>query len=81
MKRVHSKARPNSTLVGYQAFEVIRSQLQHPKAFIFAAEEYFGILPVEVHAFGIPVIALLWSRWWGAGFFRNVAINPPAGAD
>lgn len=50
-------AGPNVTLLGYQSFEVLRSHMQNARAFVFAAEEDFGISPVEAQACGTPVIA------------------------
>jgi len=47
----------NITLLGYQPFEVLKSHMQRAKAFVFAAEEDFGITPVEAQACGTPVIA------------------------
>lgn len=47
----------NITLLGYQKFEVLKQYLQNAKAFVFAAEEDFGITPVEAMACGTPVIA------------------------
>lgn len=47
----------NVTLLGYQNTEVLSSYLQKAKAFVFAAEEDFGIVPVEAQACGTPVIA------------------------
>ncbi|MEM6426529.1 MAG: glycosyltransferase family 4 protein [Cyanobacteria bacterium P01_H01_bin.119] len=47
----------NITLLGYQPFSVLRDYLQRARAFVFAAEEDFGILPVEAQAAGTPVIA------------------------
>jgi len=47
----------NITLLGYQPFEVLKSHMQRAKAFVFAAEEDFGITPVEAQASGTPVIA------------------------
>lgn len=47
----------NITLLGYQPFEVLKSYMQRARAFIFAAEEDFGITPVEAQACGTPVIA------------------------
>ena len=47
----------NIELMGYQPDEVLKDKLQHAKAFVFAAEEDFGILPVEAQACGTPVIA------------------------
>ena len=48
---------PNVTLLGYQSFEVLREHMQNARGFIFAAEEDFGISPVEAQACGTPVIA------------------------
>lgn len=48
---------PNVTFLGYQPGAVLRNHLQSAKAFVFAAEEDFGILPVEAQACGTPVIA------------------------
>ncbi len=47
----------NITLMGYQPFDVLKSYMQRAKAFVFAAEEDFGITPVEAQACGTPVIA------------------------
>ncbi len=47
----------NITLLGYQSFDVLKSHMQRAKAFVFAAEEDFGITPVEAQACGTPVIA------------------------
>lgn len=48
---------PNVTLLGYQSFNVLKEHMQHAKGFVFAAEEDFGITPVEAQACGTPVIA------------------------
>ena len=56
-KKIKSKASENIMLLGYQDFEVLRDYMQRAKAFVFAAEEDFGIIPVEVQACGTPVIA------------------------
>ena len=50
-------AGPNVTLLDRQSMEVLKDHLQRAKAFLFAAEEDFGILPVEAQACGTPVIA------------------------
>ena len=55
--KVKSKSGPNVELLGYQPFEVLRNYMQRAKAFVFAAEEDFGIVPVEAQACGTPVIA------------------------
>ena len=48
---------PNIELLGYQSFEVLNARMQGARGFVFAAEEDFGITPVEAQACGTPVIA------------------------
>lgn len=55
--RMRHLATPNITLLGHQSNTVVADYLQRCKAFIFAAEEDFGITPVEAQAAGAPVIA------------------------
>jgi glycosyltransferase involved in cell wall biosynthesis len=50
-------AGPNVTLMGWQPFDVLKDHMQRAKAFVFAAEEDFGITPLEAQACGTPVIA------------------------
>ena len=57
MKRVKAVAGPNVEVLGYQSSAVLKDLMQRAKAFIFAAEEDFGITPVEAQACGTPVIA------------------------
>ena len=56
-ERIRVRAGSNVQLLGYQPFEVLRDHMQRAKAFVFAAEEDFGITPVEAQACGTPVIA------------------------
>ncbi len=56
-EEVKHLASRNVELLGYQPDEVLREKMQQAKAFVFAAEEDFGILPVEAQACGTPVIA------------------------
>ncbi|RIJ42070.1 glycosyltransferase family 4 protein [Pontibacter oryzae] len=56
-EKLKAQATPNITMLGYQPFDVLKDYLQRAKAFVFAAEEDFGILPVEAQACGTPVIA------------------------
>ncbi|WP_077342113.1 glycosyltransferase [Pseudocolwellia agarivorans] len=46
----------NIEFVGYQEIDAMVSLIQRAKAFVFAAFEDFGILPVEAQACGTPVI-------------------------
>lgn len=55
--RIAAKKAPNISLLGYQSNAVLREHLQQAKAFVFAAEEDFGIAPLEAQACGTPVIA------------------------
>lgn len=48
---------PNIEYLGYQPNEVVRQHMQRARAFVFAAEEDFGITPVEAQACGTPVLA------------------------
>ena len=58
MKKIKSKAGKNIEILGYQDSNVLKSYMQKAKAFIFAAEEDFGIIVVEAMACGTPVLAL-----------------------
>lgn len=55
--KIKSKASRNIEILGYQPFDVLKEHMQKAKAFVFAAEEDFGIIPVEAQACGTPVIA------------------------
>lgn len=57
MEKVKSVQSSNVKLLGYQSTEELRKYMQNAKAFVFAAEEDFGITPVEAQACGTPVIA------------------------
>jgi len=56
-EKIKLLAGPNVTLLGYQSFDVLSMHMKKSKAFIFAAEEDFGIAPLEAQASGTPVIA------------------------
>ncbi len=71
--RIAAKAGPNVRMLGYQPFERLRYYMQHARAFVFAAEEDFGIIPVEAQACGTPVIA------FGAGGVRETVVEGKTG--
>jgi glycosyltransferase involved in cell wall biosynthesis len=54
---VRAGAPPNVRFLGPVSREVLRDTLRAARAFIFAAEEDFGIAPLEAQACGTPVIA------------------------
>ncbi|KWK77906.1 glycosyl transferase family 1 [Burkholderia ubonensis] len=56
-KRVKALAGSNVTLLGYQPTHVLIDLMRRARAFVFAAEEDFGITIVEAQACGAPVIA------------------------
>lgn len=56
-EKIKSVAKKNIQMMGYQPFSVLKEKMQHARAFVFAAEEDFGITPVEAQACGTPVIA------------------------
>ncbi|MBU3014255.1 glycosyltransferase [Poseidonibacter lekithochrous] len=51
-------AKDNITLLGYQEDEVLIEYMKKAKAFVYAAVEDFGIVPIEAMSCGTPVIAL-----------------------
>lgn len=55
--KVKAKASHNVEILGYQPNHILVHHLQRAKAFIFAAEEDYGLLPIEAQACGTPVIA------------------------
>lgn len=57
VQKVKAKAGPNVEVLGYQDFAALRDLMGRARAFVFAAEEDFGITPVEAQACGTPVIA------------------------
>lgn len=71
LHRVKALARgaSNVTILGYQPTEVLADYMARARAFVFAAEEDFGITPVEAQACGTPVIA------YGAGGALETVIS------
>lgn len=57
MDKVKRASKKNIEILGYQDNKTLVSYMQKAKGFVFAAEEDFGIMPVEAQACGTPVIA------------------------
>lgn len=64
---------PNIEFLGYQPTEALKKHMQQARAFVFAAEEDFGIIPVEAQACGTPVIA------YGRGGARDTVLDGKTG--
>lgn len=57
MDKVKKVSKGNIEILGYKSNKVLIDYMQRAKGFVFAAEEDFGIMPVEAQACGTPVIA------------------------
>lgn len=68
-EKIKKSSGDNVKLLGYQEDDVIVDYMQKARAFIFAADEDFGIVPVEAQACGTPVIA------YGKGGARETVID------
>ncbi|EMX2042426.1 TPA: glycosyltransferase family 4 protein [Klebsiella pneumoniae] len=77
MKKIKAKATANIEIVGYQPNSVMEEYMRNAKAFIFAAEEDFGITPVEAQACGTPVIAF--GKGGSLETVRPLGVNMPTG--
>lgn len=70
---LRSIATPNVTFAGYVSDQELRRLMATARAFVFAAEEDFGIITVEAQAEGTPVLAL------GRGGSRETVIEGKTG--
>jgi glycosyltransferase involved in cell wall biosynthesis len=77
LSELRKMASPNVEVLGYQTDDVLRDYLSRAKAFIFAAQEDFGILPVEAQACGTPVIA--YGRGGAVETIRGLDTVEPTG--
>lgn len=75
--KIKQKAGPNVELLGYQPFSVLKDHMRRAKAFVFAAEEDFGITPVEAQACGTPVIAF--GKGGALETVRPLGVDAPTG--
>ena len=57
-EKIKNRAGRNIEFLGYQTGQALITYMQKAKAFVFAAEEDFGIMVVEALSCGTPVIAL-----------------------
>lgn len=76
-KKIKEIASPNVELLGHQPFAVLREHMQKAKAFVFAAEEDFGIVPIEAQACGTPVLA--YGRGGALETIRGLDSRRPSG--
>lgn len=72
-KRLQSRATPNIELLGYRDNAALQEKMGSARAFLFAADEDFGIMPVEAQACGTPVIA------FGRGGTRETVVEGVTG--
>jgi len=75
--KIVAKAGGNITFLGYQPDHVLKEHMQKARAFVFAAEEDFGIAPVEAQACGTPVIA--YGRGGALESIRGLDADTPTG--
>nr|WP_314374006.1 glycosyltransferase family 4 protein [uncultured Campylobacter sp.] len=73
MAKIRSKAGKNVELLGFADDETMADLMGRAKAFVFAAEEDFGITPVEAQACGTPVIC------FGRGGARETVLDGESG--
>lgn len=57
LRKLKKHSSVNISFLGYQPQSILVQHLQKAKAFIFAANEDFGIAPIEAMACGTPVLA------------------------
>jgi glycosyltransferase involved in cell wall biosynthesis len=76
-EKVKAKATANVEMVGYQPYESMENYMKKARAFIFAAEEDFGITPLEAQACGTPVIA--YGKGGSLETIRNLEHAQPSG--
>lgn len=73
LRDLRARAGPNVRLLGRVEYAVLRAHYAACRAFVFAAEEDFGIVPVEAMACGKPVIA------FGKGGARDTVLPGVSG--
>ena len=76
-EKLHRSAPPNVKFVGYLPSSNVRAVIERARAFVFAAEEDFGIVLVEAQASGTPVIAF--GKGGAAEIVRDLDDAVPTG--
>jgi glycosyltransferase involved in cell wall biosynthesis len=73
-ERLKGLAGPTIEFVGYVPGAALQDLYAHCRAVLFAADEDFGIAPVEVHSYGRPVVA-----YGHGGSLETVRVGDPSG--
>ncbi len=76
-KGIKSIAGSNVRMLGYQKADVVLRHMERANAFVFAAEEDFGISVVEAQASGTPVIAF--GKGGALETVRDISTDNPTG--
>ena len=77
MNKIQSIAGNNIQFIGHVSSKELIPHMQEARAFIFAAEEDFGITPVEAQSCGTPVIA--YGRGGATETIRGLKHESPTG--
>lgn len=72
-KKISKKANKNIQLLGFVPDEQLHHYMANAKAFVFAAKEDFGIIPVEAQSCGTPVLG------FGEGGLAETVIHNKTG--
>lgn len=75
--KISERANDNIKILGYQTNDQLVSYMQKAKGFVFAAEEDFGLTPIEAQAAGTPVIA--YGKGGTLETIRNIDQTKPTG--
>jgi glycosyltransferase involved in cell wall biosynthesis len=77
LARIRARSTPNVEVRGFLPTETLCDLMQRARAFVFAAEEDFGIVAVEAQACGTPLIAF--SRGGNRETVRGLGRCDPTG--
>lgn len=74
---IKAMAKNNVTMLGFPGLDAMRQYMQRAQAFVFAAEEDFGICVAEAQACGTPVIAF--GKGGVLEIVRDLSAEEPSG--